>query len=181
MAQLNADGQVKEQYADGKNLSTRAGLHAKYSTNPMGLTNWLFNQYRFEPGGRILELGCGTGSQWEGRLEELPEGCSLILSDFSPGMVETVRAVYGGMPGVKAELIDIQQIPYPDGSFDTAIANFMLYHVPDLPRAIGEVRRVLKPGGRFYAATNGNGGLMGFMRRHTCIGCSPVNVPARPG
>ena len=39
MAQLNADGQVKEQYADGKNLSTRAGLHAKYSTNPMGLTN----------------------------------------------------------------------------------------------------------------------------------------------
>ena len=164
MAQLNADGQVKEQYADGKNLSTRAGLHAKYSTNPMGLTNWLFNQYRFEPGGRILELGCGTGSQWEGWLEELPEGCSLILSDFSPGMVETVRAVYGGMPGVKAELIDIQQIPYPDGSFDTAIANFMLYHVPDLPRAIGEVRRVLKPGGRFYAATNGNGGLMGFMR-----------------
>ena len=64
-------------------------------------------------------------------------------------MVETVRAVYGGMPGVKAELIDIQQIPYPDGSFDTAIANFMLYHVPDLPRAIGEVRRVLRPGGRF--------------------------------
>ena len=84
MAQLNADGQVKEQYADGKNLSTRAGLHAKYSVNPMGLTNWLFNQYRFEPGGRILELGCGTGSQWEGWLEELPEGCSLILSDFSP-------------------------------------------------------------------------------------------------
>ena len=35
MAQLNADGQVKEQYADRKNLSTRAGLHAKYSTNPM--------------------------------------------------------------------------------------------------------------------------------------------------
>ena len=164
MAQLNADGQVKEQYADGKNLSTRAGLHAKYSTNPMGLTNWLFNQYRFEPGGRILELGCGTGSQWEGRLEELPEGCSLILSDFSLGMVETVRACCRGVPGVSAEQIDIQQIPYPDGSFDVAIANFMLYHVPDLPRAIGEVRRVLKPGGRFYAATNGNGGLMGFMR-----------------
>lgn len=163
MAWMNVDGQVKCQYADGTNLSTRAGLHAKYSVNPQGLTNWLFTQYRFAPGDRILELGCGTGSQWAGRIQSLPEGCSLILSDFSPGMVETVRSAYSGMPGVSAETIDIQQIPYSDGSFDVLIANFMLYHVPDLPRAFAEVQRVLKPDGRFYAATNGNGGLMGFM------------------
>ena len=40
-------------------------------------------------------------------------------------------------------------------SFNAVVANHMLYHVPDKARALAEVRRVLKPGGRFYAATNG--------------------------
>ena len=153
---------VARQYADGGNLSVRAGLHDQYSVNPVGLAPWLFDQYRLAPGERALELGCGTASQWKGRLSALPAGCSLVLSDLSPGMVEAVRAAYGGEADV--EQIDIRQIPYPGGLFDVVIANFMLYHVPGLPQALAEVRRVLKPGGRFYAATNGDGGLTGFMR-----------------
>jgi ubiquinone/menaquinone biosynthesis C-methylase UbiE len=50
---------------------------------------------------------------------------------------------------------DAQAIPFPATSSDAILANHMLYHVPDLPRALGEIRRVLKPGGKFYAATNG--------------------------
>ncbi len=53
------------------------------------------------------------------------------------------------------EEIDAQAIPYPDATFDALIANHMLYHVPDRPKAIAELRRVLKPGGTLYAATNG--------------------------
>ena len=46
-----------------------------------------------------------------------------------------------------------QEIPYPDSSYDGVIANHMLYHMPDIPAAIAEIRRVLKDGGRFYAST----------------------------
>jgi SAM-dependent methyltransferase len=56
-------------------------------------------------------------------------------------------------------VLDAQVLPFDEGFFDTVIANHMLYHVLDLGRALSEVRRVLKPGGRFYAATNGEGHL----------------------
>lgn len=52
-------------------------------------------------------------------------------------------------------MLDAQAIPYRDGCFDAVIANHMLYHVPDRPRAIRELHRVLRPGGRLFAATNG--------------------------
>lgn len=48
---------------------------------------------------------------------------------------------------------DVQAIPFPDDSFDMVIANHMLYHAPDIPAALAEIRRVLKAGGRFYAST----------------------------
>jgi SAM-dependent methyltransferase len=48
-----------------------------------------------------------------------------------------------------------QALPYPSSTFDAVVANHMLYHVPDKPRALSEIRRVLVPGGRFCAATNG--------------------------
>jgi SAM-dependent methyltransferase len=53
------------------------------------------------------------------------------------------------------ELVDAQSIPYPNDYFDAVIANHMLYHVRDRARALSEIRRVLRPGGRFFAATNG--------------------------
>jgi len=48
------------------------------------------------------------------------------------------------------ERIDVQAIPYNDASFDVVIANHMLYHVPDLPKALAEIRRVLRPGGLLH-------------------------------
>ena len=56
-------------------------------------------------------------------------------------------------------MVDAQAIPFDAEIFDTVIANHMLYHVPDQARALAEIRRVLKPDGRFYAATNGEAHL----------------------
>ncbi len=52
------------------------------------------------------------------------------------------------------EIIDAQAIPYADQTFDTVLANHMLYHVPDRPRALREIHRVLKPDGTLYATVN---------------------------
>ena len=69
--------------------------------------------------------------------------------DVSPRMVELARD-----RGVDAELGDVQALPFPDASFDCAVAAWMLYHVPDVDRALGELARVLRPGGRLVAVTN---------------------------
>jgi ubiquinone/menaquinone biosynthesis C-methylase UbiE len=155
---------VKEQYKDDSNLSIRSNLHEKHSTNKQGLFPWLFEKYEFSKGYRILELGCGNGAQWQNRIQELTADCSLVLTDYSEGMVKIVWEKYSDNKNMLAQKVDIQNIPFPDNCFDVVIANHMLYHVPDLLKALSEVRRVLKSGGKFYAATNGNGGMRPYLR-----------------
>lgn len=122
-----------------------------------------------------MELGCGNGSQWEGRIDKLPEDCTLVLSDFSSAMVKSVWEKYSYHPNILSQKIDIQDIPFPDNCFDVVIANHMLYHVPDLSRALSEVHRVLKEGGTFYAATNGNAGMRSYLHE-ACKLISPDSV-----
>lgn len=161
---MNRDENVKEQYKDGKNLSVRLSLHEKYSTNKQGLIPWLFEKYKFANGNHILELGCGNGEHWNRRIESLPADSKLILSDFSDGMVNIVREKYSNNQNVSIIKADIQNIPFPDNCFDIVIANYMLYHVSDLPKALSEMKRILRSGGTFYAATNGNGGMRAYLQ-----------------
>ena len=95
---------------------------------------------------------------WQGA--SLPEGCRLTLMDFSEGMLEAARGNTSHLPNVSFRQVDAQDIPFPDGSFDAVIANMMLYHVPDISKALREIRRVLRPGGTFYAATYGEHGVV---------------------
>jgi len=70
--------------------------------------------------------------------------------------VAECRRNLSGQVGGAWLVADAQHLPFADGSFSVVIANHMLYHVPDRARALAEARRVLEPGGRFYAATVGN-------------------------
>lgn len=147
-----------EQYRDSGNLRARMGLHERFSVNPQGWHSWVFAQIVLPPGGRLLELGCGPGGLWRANAERIPGDWRLTLTDYSAGMV---REASGAVAHARRDVViaaanvDAQALPFADGSFDAVIANHMLYHVPDRPRAFGEIRRVLRPGGRFYAATNG--------------------------
>ncbi len=146
---------VKAQYATSKGLDTRLSFHEKYSTNKMGYGNWIVSNYEIQEGTKALELGCGTGSLWIGRDELLSGFAEIVLTDISEGMLETAKRNLGGKRNIEFKLADIQNLPFEDGSFDVVIANSMLYHVPDLQKAVSEVRRVLKKGGKFYTATIG--------------------------
>ena len=152
---------IEKQYKTSQNLNTRISIHDKYSTNPQPFGDWILSHYEIRPGMKILELGCGTGSIWKGNLHLL-EGTQLILTDFSEGMLETAKQNVTAK-NVTFQHVDIQNIPYPDASFDAVIANMMLYHVPDLHRGLSEVRRVLKEGGHFYCATYGIHGILEFV------------------
>ncbi len=164
MSIMNITKNVKEQFANDKNLAMRIDFYKKYTTNKYKFTDWLFDKYKFKENMSILELGCGNGSHWDGKIEKLPRGCKLILSDFSDGMLNLVKEKFSlDYKNVSIEKIDIQSIPFEDESFDMVIANHMLFHVPDLNKALLEVKRVLKEGGYFYSATDGNGGMRPFL------------------
>lgn len=163
--ELNQAAAVKEQYRTAEKLDIRVSIHSKYSTNHQGFGNWIASHYRIEAGMSVLELGCGTGDMWAGKDELIGKCGKLILSDLSEGMLQKARETLGERSKVEFRQIDIQDIPFADNSFDVVIANMMLYHVPDMARGLGEVRRVLKDGGRFYCATYGEHGIMDCLCR----------------
>jgi SAM-dependent methyltransferase len=76
-------------------------------------------------------------------------GAEVTFLDLSPGMVELARA-----RGIDAQAGDVQELPFADGSFDTVVAAWMLYHVPDIDQALAELARVLTTGGALIAVTN---------------------------
>ena len=145
-----------DQYRNASNLDARMELHKRFSTNPYGWFPWIFDTLETLPNpARVLELGCGPGYMWKECGDRIPDGWNITLSDFSDGMVDTAwRNLVVTGRAFKYELIDTQSIPYPDETFDIVIANFMLYHVPDRPKALQEIHRVLKSGGHFVAATS---------------------------
>ena len=95
---------------------------------------------------RVLEVGCGEGEHAERLTAVVRE---VVATDQSPRMVELTRA-----RGVDARVADVQELPFPDDSFDAVLAAWMLYHVPDVDRGLSEIARVLRPGGRLVAVTN---------------------------
>lgn len=157
---INETMRVKEQYKKTDNLNTRISIHDKYSTNKMGLANWYFTIYKVENGMRILELGCGTGTMWTEHKDVVKMCSHIVLSDLSEGMLAEAKNKIGAFQNVEYKIIDIQEIPFDDDYFDIVIANYMLYHVPDIDKAVSEVSRVLKKGGYFYAGTAGENGIM---------------------
>jgi SAM-dependent methyltransferase len=111
----------------------------------------------------LLEVGSGTGALAQRCAAEL--SCKVTAVDSSQEMVAATAA-----RGIRAMLGDVQELPFPDGTFDAAVAAWMLYHVPDRDQAISELARVLRPGGRLVAITNGRDHLAELWHAVECEG-----------
>jgi ubiquinone/menaquinone biosynthesis C-methylase UbiE len=146
-----------DQYKDASNLDARAMIHQRFSTNSYGWFRWVFDTLlKLPQDARILELGCGNGLMWKGNIDRIPTGWKITLSDLSSGMLDAAwRNLVVTGRAFQFKEIDAQSIPFEDEAFDAVIANHMLYHVPDRPRAIAEIKRVLKSGGLIIATTVG--------------------------
>lgn len=145
-----------DQYRDTGNLNARIRLHESYSVNHYGWQRWVFDHLALPVECRVLEIGCGPGNLWLANRPRVAGGWRLTLVDLSPGMAAAARRNLASSAGkFTFATAGAQDLPFPDGAFDAVIANHMLYHVPDRGRALVEIRRVLLPGGRLYAATNG--------------------------
>jgi SAM-dependent methyltransferase len=145
LSALNDPERVREEYSSEVGLlGRRAAYDYALGPNPVELAFAAIEEVQPR---RVLEVGCGPGELAARVQAEL--GAGVVGIDISPRMVELARA-----RGVDARLGDAQELAFGDGEFNCAIAAWMLYHVPDVPRALAELGRVLEPGGRLVAVTN---------------------------
>ena len=145
--------QVVAQYAGDRNLRARIELHDRFSTSTLSYPRWVFDGYEFGDIADVLEVGCGNGNIWRENLDRIPAGWRLTLTDLSPGMVEAAGAVFGHR--AEYRVADVVELPFAADVFDAVIANHMLFHVEDRHRGLGEIARVLRPGGKFRATAIG--------------------------
>jgi SAM-dependent methyltransferase len=100
------------------------------------------------PGDRVLELACGAGGPGLAAAAVVgPEG-EVVLSDVAETMVEVAAARAAGLANVRTEVLDLEAIDEPDGAYDAVICREGLMFAVDPARAVAEVHRVLRPGGR---------------------------------
>jgi SAM-dependent methyltransferase len=135
---------LRTQYGDDLRLAARQRL---WETGP-SLIDRVLDLAAIPSAAAVLDVGCGNG-RYLSTLRERGHTGPLAGLDYSPGMALVARAFAPTAVG------DAQALPVRDGVADVAICAHMLYHVPDLPRAVGELRRVLRPGGSAVVVTNG--------------------------
>jgi SAM-dependent methyltransferase len=137
---------VASEYADDARLRRRASAYTGVGTAVDARVPLVAAVVAAQPA-RVLEVGCGWGELAAWIVRET--GAEVVATDLSSRMVELARE-----QGVEAQVADVQELPFPDASFDVVVAAWMLYHVPDLDRAFAEIARVLCPGGRLVCVTN---------------------------
>src|SRR5689334_13843156 len=98
-------------------------------------------------GERVLDLATGTGDL---AIAAASAGASVVGLDLAPRMVRLARAKPGA-GGVHFLVGDMTSLPLPPASVDAVTTGYGLRNVPDLDRAIAEIARVLRPGGRFLS------------------------------
>jgi ubiquinone/menaquinone biosynthesis C-methylase UbiE len=149
---------VREQYRDSINLDARQALHSRFSTNAYGFHRWVFDRLLSSAHSAVLDVGGGPGHLWATEKGRLEASCRVVVTDLSHGMNrEAARRIDDDR--FRFAVADAQELPFGDDTFDVVVANHMLYHVPDISEAASEFARVLKPGGRLLAATNGSNHL----------------------
>jgi SAM-dependent methyltransferase len=133
------------------------------------------------PRGRVLDLGCGTGSLAAAILASGP-ATEVVGVDPSPDFVHAARTRVAG-PRARFETGDAQRLPFDDGVFDGVMSMLVLNFVPDRARAMAEARRVTCAGGCVAACVWDYAGEMAMLREFwdAAVALDPSAAPKHEG
>jgi len=109
---------------------------------------WSFQQLRLAAGQSVLDVGCGTGDDVAALAAVVGPGGRAVGLDSSEAMISEAVRRHGQAPSVSFVPGDAQRLPFDPATFDACRAERTLQHVGDPDRAVGEMARVLRPGGR---------------------------------
>jgi SAM-dependent methyltransferase len=114
------------------------------------MTEVILRLASIEPGARVLELAAGVGGAGLATAARVGATGEVVISDGSPAMtaIAAVRAEELGLANVRTRVLDLEEIDEPDESYDAVLCREGLMLVPDPARAVAEIARVLRPGGR---------------------------------
>jgi demethylmenaquinone methyltransferase/2-methoxy-6-polyprenyl-1,4-benzoquinol methylase len=138
------EGQVRAMFDriarvyDLMNSVMTAGLHHRWRERAADLA-------ALEPGGRALDVACGTGDLAIELARRVGPAGTVVGSDFSEAMLERARQKSAGP---RWEWANALELPYPDDGFDAATVGFGARNFSDLDRGLAEMARVVRPGGR---------------------------------
>lgn len=121
------------------------------------LTELIVREARVEPGMRVLDVACGTGEPAISIATQLNGTGEVIATDISeaPLRIGQQRARQRELTNVRFQMADVHHLPFDDQQFDRVTSRLGLMFFSDLPEALREIRRVLKPGGQFTTVTWG--------------------------
>ena len=139
---------VQWEYASEERLAARNAVYRSLLREGENADEVAYDIVRGLAPLHVLEVGCGMGELAQRLTREA--GIAVKAVDLSPRMVELART-----RGVDAVVADVQNVPFGDAEFGVVVANWVLYHVPDVDRALDEIARVLEPEGHLVAATVG--------------------------
>lgn len=98
---------------------------------------------------RVLDCGVGTGALSRAFANEMTDVFDLSVVDISPSMLSEARSSLAALPRrFEGRIADIQDLPFPDASFDRVICAHTIEHLAGPEAAISEMCRVLRPGGK---------------------------------
>lgn len=117
----------------------------EYSIEKLFYSNWRKELFQRIDDGNNLEVGVGTGKN----IKYYPQFAKMRAIDFSEGML-SIAAKNNSSKLVDFVLADLEQLPFPSNYFDNIIATFVFCSVPNPIRGFEEIKRVIKPNGKFF-------------------------------
>ena len=140
---MTTDGKRSERYVHGYEEWTRQWMSQRTAARDLA-----FLVPHLRTGMDLVDCGCGTGSITAGLAEIVAPG-QVIGIDIEPRQLDVARAlaIERGVKNVRFAHGSIYELPYPDSTFDVAVAHFVIEHVSEPARALREIRRVLRPQG----------------------------------
>jgi SAM-dependent methyltransferase len=113
-----------------------------------------FSLGRLEPGERVVDLGCGAGTDSLVAVQMVAPGGRVTGIDMTPEMLAKAREAAEELGVENVEFVEgeIEHLPFADGSVDVVISNGVIDLVPDKDAVFAEIFRVLRPGGRMQLA-----------------------------
>lgn len=143
-------------------FAPKVGEKMNYVNKP--LYNLTFDAMEIDENDAILEIGFGTGNFFRNLFEKQPE-MHISGIDYSEEMVEMAREtnrenISNGT--LKLKLGNSDSIPFPDQSFNKVFGNMVIYFWDQPEKHLEEIKRVLKPGGKFYTGMRTHESMMVF-------------------